>query len=224
MKTKSFFSACILAVILAGQATSQVINPNFGSVKGWKGTCKVVILDSVPEGYTEYRFEGPVTMQNELDMSPYNTSWPNPNLTPGAMDAGNSGNVEAMANASKAQEDKFRVWKARVQVTRRMLYSDVVSSADYTCRFDVTQLLKFQLTIIGNTVTISPGVEFREKLTCSGTRDGAPVLPEEDHHLMLNNFTVTQDAPASGKRLVGTKTLRDGTKKTVVDWDLSPMP
>ena len=221
MKTKLFFTVFIMVLIQLAITRAQVVNTTFGNVKGWKGNCKVIIVDSTAEAFTEYRFEGPAILQNELDMSPYNTSWPNPSV---AIEDMNTENMEEMMNFSKAQDDKWRVWEAQVKVDRRVKYNDGMSKADYTCTFNKTEKLKFQIAIIGDEVSIVPDVVFSESLNCTGMKDDAMVLPEEEHRLILNNFKVTSKAPSGGNtRLNGSKTFTDDTRRIFVKWDFSPI-
>ncbi|MEI8048637.1 MAG: hypothetical protein WCI92_14745 [Bacteroidota bacterium] len=221
MKLKTLFSTATLFFLLAEVSTEQVVNNTFGSVKGWKGTCKVFIVDSTADARTEYTFEGPATLRNEIDISPYNTSWPSPSMTPGVT---NTGDLQQMVNTSKAQDDKWRVWKALVKVKRQVNYNDGMSNANYTCIFNQTQLRKLQIAIVGNTVNIVPEVVFSDKLNCTGTRDDVAVLPQEEHQLMLNKLEVKSNAPTSGgKRLNGIKRFTEDSKRIVVQWDFSPV-
>jgi hypothetical protein len=153
-------------------------------------------------------------------MSPYNTSWPNPSTSINEM---GTGSMEEMMNYSKAQEDKFRIWDARIRIDKHVKYNDGVGNADYACTYDKKEKLKLQIAIIGEEVTLVPGIAFSGKLNCSGTRDDVTVLAEE-HQLMLNNFQVTFNVPEGGeKKLSGIKTLPEGTKQIPVQWDFSPV-
>jgi len=209
----------ILCLLVSLQA--QVVNSLFGSIKGWKGSCVVTIVDSTAEALTEYSFDGPAILLNEMDMSPYNSSWPNPSVS---LEEMNTSDIEEMMKFSKAQEDKWRVWDAMVKVKRRVEYDDGMSNADYTCTCEKTEKLKLQIVIMGSQVIIAPEVTYSGNLTCSGTRDDVAVLPEEDHRLYLDNFNVTSEIPGGGsKRLTGTKTLTDDAKRITVKWDFSPV-
>ena len=221
MKTRFLLFAALMFALPAALLKAQVVNPDFGKVKGFTGHCKVVIVDSTADAITEYSFEGPATLRKEIDMSPYNASWPNPSIAPGGV---NTTNMEEMMKSSKAQDDKYRVWRALVKVKRQVKYHDGTGSADYVCTFTKTEMLKLQIAIIGSTVSIVPEVTFPDKLNCSGTRDGIAVLPTEDHRLMPGNFKITQTAPTGGgKRLTGNKRMTDGTQRMTAQWDFSPL-
>lgn len=221
MKTRLFISTLAVCLLTSVMIRSQVVNTTFGSVKGWQGSCKVFIVDSTADTRTEYTFEGPATLRNEIDMSPYNTSWPSPDMSAGTV---NSGSIEEMMKVSKAQDDKSKVWNSQVKINRIVKYNDGMSNADYTCTLNKTEKRKLQIVITGDNVKIVPYISFSDKLICQGTRDDAAVLPEEDHQLMLNTFDVTYPAPTNGgKRLQGTKTIRDETRRIVVQWDFSPL-
>jgi hypothetical protein len=220
MKTKFFSTSLIFLFCSTGLIRAQVVNTEFGSIKAWSGTCKVIIIDSTTESRTEYIFEGSAVLKNEIDMSPYNMSWPNPALSAGDI---NTANFEDMMKASKAQEDKWKVWNARITVSKRVKYQDEVSSADYTCSFTKTEKLKFQIAIHGNTVYLVPGIAFSEVLDCTGTEDEAPVQEKKDERLMLDNFQVTTITPDDGsKRLTGERIIYEDTKRILVRWDFSP--
>lgn len=220
MKTKIVMAAIL---IIAAVVTSRAqINPTFGSVRGWNGACRVFIVDSTEGSRAEYIFDGPVIMQNELDMSPYNMSWPNP--APGTPPPQGTVDINALAAASKDAEDKFRVWNARISVNQRWDYDDVVSSAHYTCSLQKNAMLKFQIAIQDNTLTLAPELVIQDVLNCSGNRDGAPVLPRQDFRLMLQSFDMTSPIPATGGRhLFGKKTMVSGSQSMTIEWDFAPI-
>lgn len=221
MKSRFIFTTSIIFFFSFGLLRAQVVNQAFGSVKGWTGTCTVVIVDSTAESRTEYVFEGPALLRNEIDMSPYNTYWPNPSLSFDGVDAQN---LEEMMKASKALEDKWKIWNARIRVNKQAKYRDEVSSADYTCTFNKTEMLKLQITITGNTVLIIPDINLTCNLDCKGTEDDAAVSPQKDDHLFLSNFQITSASPTDGsKRLAGEKTIVNDTRRISAQWDFSPV-